>query len=243
MGYLFEKKGKPNIILSAPSTTLIGTTLREKLPYNIKSFTPIINFAAQGSVLVVKKDSPYKTIQDLIAEARKRPKELIQGGNSFTSHQSLMAQVIKKNAGVQWNFISFKNHSESLLNVLSGNVDFAIVNAISAVDHVRSGKLAVILNCSNKRDPRFKDIPTIKEADLGDPLVAYRGIIGPPNMPDYAVKKLSIAFRKLQDNDQFKKFTEYMEPAWMDSAEYGKLLERENSRLEELLGELNLLKK
>jgi putative tricarboxylic transport membrane protein len=243
MGYVFAKKGDPHVILNIPTTTFIGVTLTEKLPYNIKSFTPIVNMAAQGSVMVVKKDSPFKTAQDLITEAKKRPKQLIQGGYSFTAHQSLMGRVMQKQMRVQWNFISFKNQAEALLNVLSGNVHFAFVSPMHVEDHVRAGKLAVILNCSNERDPRFKDIPTVKEAGMGEPVMAYRGILGPPNMPDYAVKKLTVAFKTLLNNDRYQKFSEDMEPAWMTSVEYGKLLAKEHDQLEELLGELKLLKK
>jgi tripartite-type tricarboxylate transporter receptor subunit TctC len=243
MGYVFVKKGNPHVILNVPTTNFIGTTLTQNVPYNIKSFTPIVNMAEQGSVLAVRKDSPFKTAKDLIAEAKKRPKQLIQGGTAISGQHSLMGRVMQKRMGVQWNFISFKTHPEALLNVLSGNVHFAFVNSMHVLDHVRAGKLAVILTCTNERDPRFPDVPTIKEAGMGDPVMAHRGVIGPPDMPDYAVKKLTVAFKTLLNNDRYQKFSEDMETAWMTSVEYGKYLAKEHDQLEELYGELKLLKK
>ena len=91
-GYVFERKGNPYIVLAVTSNSFLGTPLREKLPYNYKSFTPICNFISDGSVLVVRADSPYKTVDDLIADARKRPKKLNQAGASFTSNENMMGK-------------------------------------------------------------------------------------------------------------------------------------------------------
>jgi putative tricarboxylic transport membrane protein len=78
MEYLFQRKGNPHIILNVSSSVFISTTILEKLPFNITSFTPLVTMAADGGVVVVRNDSPFKTFDDIIAEARKRPKELVQ---------------------------------------------------------------------------------------------------------------------------------------------------------------------
>ncbi len=245
MGYVFEKKGNPHVILNVSSGTHIVTTLRENVPYSIKSFTPIVNMAVDGCVLVVRNDSPFKTVDDLLAEAKKRPKELNQGGSSFTGHTNMMAKSIQKVKGVQWNFISFKNEAEALINVLSGNVHFAFTGPDIALDHVRAGKARVLLAAAPNRYPSYKDAPTVKEAGLGETIMVYRGIAGPPQMPDYAVKKLAAAFKKSMDSDLFKKFVidSMMQFAWMPTDEYRKHLAREDDEWKERLKELNLLKK
>jgi len=245
MGYVFERRGNPYLIMNVPLGNFIGTTLRENVPYSIKSFTPIVNMAIDGSVLVVKSDSPFKTIDDLIAEAKKRPKELIQGGSSFTSSRTLTGKSIQKLKGVQWNFISFKTEAEALINVLSGNVHFAITSPGVVLDHMRAGRLRGLLVDAPERYSQFRDTPTIKEAGMGEPLVIHHGILGSPNMPDYAVKKLEAAFRKVIDSDRFKKFREdeVLQPGWISTAEYTRLLNEEAHRLKTLLRELNLLKK
>ena len=80
---------------------------------------------------------------------------------------------------------------------------------------------------------------------MGEPIMVYRGIAGPPHMPDYAVKKLAVAFEKALDSDQFKKFVDdsMMKFAWMPTDEYKKHLEREEGEWKERLKELILLKK
>jgi putative tricarboxylic transport membrane protein len=144
------------------------------------------------------------------------------------------------------NFISFAGtDTEAILNVLSGNVHFAFANPSFAIDHVRAGKLRVLLAGAPNRFPQFKDIPTTKEAGMGDPIVSYRGLVGPPNMPDYAVKKLEAALKKIVETNRFKKYMEDVsaQPAWMSSNEYGMLLDKLNDRWKELLKDIDSLKK
>jgi putative tricarboxylic transport membrane protein len=245
LAYTFERKGNPHLVLSVTLTTFICTPLLEKLPYNYKSFVPIANLVSEGGVLVVKGDSPFKTIDDLIVEAKKRPKELLQGGGSLTSNEALMGQSMQKAKGVKWNFISFAGGgSEALLNLLGGNVHFAYTDPSVVLDYVRAGKLRVLLAGAPVRYPQFKDAPTCKEAGLGEPFMAYRGFVGPPNMPDYAVKKLEAAFKKVIEHSQFKKFIGDMSlPTWMSPNEFSKFLDNENNRWKELLTDLNLVKK
>jgi putative tricarboxylic transport membrane protein len=227
------------------SSTFISQPLMEKFPYNYKSFTPIVNLAVDGSVLVVRGDSPFKTIDDIISEAKKRPKELMQGGSSFVSLDNWIGQSIQKLKGVQWNFISFKSEPEAMVSVLSGNTHFAVSNPSSIIDYVRTGKMRVLLTCAPNRYPEFKNVPTSKEAGMGEPIVSYRGIVGTPNMPDYAVKKLEVVLKKAWDNDRFQKYMGdmAMQPFWLSSGEYSKLLDKMNDQWKGLLMDLDLLKK
>jgi putative tricarboxylic transport membrane protein len=245
LGYVFERKGNPHVLLAVGSNSFLDTPLRENVPYTYKSFIPVCNLIADGSVLVVRNDSPFKTIDDLIAEARKRPKQLNQSGSSFVSNESLMGKSIQKVKGVQWDYISFPGDAEATLAVLGGHADFQFVNPSGIIEHVKAGKLRVLLTGAPARYDEFKDVPTIKEAGLGDPITLYRGIAGPPDMPEYAVKKLEAAFKRVMGNPQVKKYTDdaLMQPFWLSSKEYGAFLDEENVRYKGWLEELKLLKK
>lgn len=195
-GYVFQKKANPYVVLAVTSNSFLGTPLREDLPYNYASFTPICNIVADGSILIVKSDSPYKTVDDLIADARKRPKALNQAGASFTSNENMMGRSIQKVKGVQWDFISFPGDVEATLAVLGGHADFSFGNPSGLIEHVKAGSLRVLLSGAPSRYPVFPDVPTIQEAGLGVPIATNRGFVGPPDMPEYAVKKLEAAFKK-----------------------------------------------
>jgi putative tricarboxylic transport membrane protein len=245
-GYVFDKKSNPYIFLVVGSNSFMATPILEKVPYNYKSFTHIANMIFDGSILVVRKDSPFKTVEDLIAEAKKRPKQLIQGGGSFTSNDNIMGRTIQKIKGVQWNFISFAGGgTEALLNVISGSVDFTFGSPDYVQDHLRAGKVRVLLTAAPNRYSQFKDAPTMKEAGLGEPIGTYRGLFGPPNMPEYAKNKLESVLKKVMDTPRFKKYLDdtIMQPAWMSSQEYSKFLDEENDRCKARLTRIDLLKK
>jgi putative tricarboxylic transport membrane protein len=244
MGYVFERRGNPHVVYVSTSGTFLSTPLLENLPYNFKNFTPICNFLADGSIVAVRAASPFLTIDDLMAEARKRPKTLNQAGSSFTGSQNMMGRAIQKLKGLQWNFISFNSETEATLAVLGGNADFQIGNPIAIMEHVKAGKLRVLLTAAPFRYAEF-DVPTIKEVGLGDAISTYRGIVAPPGIPEYAAKKLEAAFKKIFENEQFKKYMadSMAQPFWMSSKEYAKFLEEESVRTKERLDDLGLLKK
>jgi putative tricarboxylic transport membrane protein len=227
--YMYEKKGEDHLWASVPSALVLGTPLTIKVPYSYKDFTPIANLATDGSVLVVSSKSPYKTIEDFVNEARKRPNQLSQAVSSLTSNEAMMGRIIQKNKAIRWKLVSFKGEAEAASNVLGGNVDCTFLNPTSVIDHVRAGNLRVLLSGSAERYKDFPDVPTIKEAGLGEPSMTYRGIMGPSNMPEYAVKVLEAGARKILDSPRFQKYLEQsmMQQAWMSAAEYGKFLTKE----------------
>jgi putative tricarboxylic transport membrane protein len=242
--YLFERKGDAHILAGLPSFLAMATPLRVKVPYTYKDFTPIANVCTDGSVLVVSTKSKYKNMEDLIAEARKRPNQLSQGGSSITSNEAWMGKTMQKIKGVQWKFVSFKAEMEAASNVLGGNVDFAFLNATSVIEHVRAGNLKVILAGTKERYKAFPDAPTILEAGLGEPDMTYRGFIGPPNMPSYAVKTLEAAAKKILKSPRFQKHLEMsmMQEEWMDTREYAKFLDKDFESVKKKLTEAGMLK-
>jgi putative tricarboxylic transport membrane protein len=157
-----------------------------------------------------------------------------------------MGRSIQKATGTQWKFISFAGgNPEALVNLLGGNVDFILTNPANLRDHLAKGAVRVLLAGTPKRLPEFKDVRTIKEAGMGDHVPAYRGVLGPPNMPDYAVKKVEEAMKKVTESDRFKRLgTETgMQILLMPSSEYGAWLDDENDRMKSRLSDFGMLKK
>lgn len=243
MGYLYEKKADPHVVMIV-SSVYITTPILEALPYNYKTFTPIANLCYDASMLVVRSDSPFKTIDDLIAEARKRPKDLIQGCSSLSGYESLMGRVIQMETGVQWNTIPFRG-GQSLVNLLGGNVDFIFESPVDISEHVRAGKIRPLLSGSLTRFSEFKDVPTMEEKGLGKGIPSYRGVVGPPDMPEYAVKKLVAAFKKVTESERFQKYLDGTagKLLYLGPAEYIKLQEELTNQQQGLLSEMDLIKK
>jgi len=241
--YLFEKKGDDHMLSITSNANLIGTPLRVKVPYTWRSFTPLMNFAVDGSILVVSAKSPYKTMDDLFAAARKNPNKLTQGASSITSGEAKMGKIMQKIKGVQWKYVSFKSEIEAATNVMGGNIDFAMGNPGPLLEHVRAGNLRVLLAASTKRYKTFPDVPSIVEAGLGKPQISYRSLIGPPNMPQYAATALAAAAKKITETEQFKKYLDQslQQEEYMDAKQLAAFFEEEEKFEREQMIEAGML--
>lgn len=217
--YLLEKKGEDHLWAMTTNGLILGTPLRVKVPYNFKSFTPISNLCVDGSVMIVSAKGPYKTIDDVFDAAKKNPNKLAQGGSSITSNEAMMGKVMQNIKGVQWKFVSFKGEMDAAIAVMSGDIDFAFLNPSSVLEHVRAGNLKVTLAISTKRYKDFADIPTITELGLGKAQISYRALVGPPDMPQYAVTALEAAAKKIVATEQFQKYLDQsmMQEEYMDA--------------------------
>ncbi len=243
--YMFEKKGEDHVMACTSSGLILGTPLRVKLPYTFRSFTPIANLCVDGSVMIINAKGPYKTMDDVIAAAKKNPNKLAQGGSSITSNEAMMGKVMQKIKGVQWKFVSFAGEMEAATNVMGGNIDFAFLNPSSVLEHVRAGNLRVVLAASTKRYKAFLDIPTIQEAGLGKAQITYRSLMGPPNMPQYAAKTLEAAAKKIVESAPFKKYMEQsmMQEEYMNAKQLAAFWEDEEKLVKQQMIDGGMLNK
>jgi tripartite-type tricarboxylate transporter receptor subunit TctC len=243
--YLMEKKGEDHIMGATTNNLILGTPLRVKVPYNFKTFTPIANLCVDGSVMIVSAKGPYKTIGDVLEAAKKNPNKLAQGGSSIVSPESMMGKVMQKMKGVQWKFVSFSQEMEAATNVMSGNIDFAFMNPVGVVDHVRAGTLRVVLSASTRRYKAFPDVPTVEEAGLGKSLISYRCLIGPPDMPQYAQNTLEAAAKKIVDSGIFKKYMEQsmQHEEYMTAKQIYALFEQEEGQVKQQMIDGGMLNK
>jgi putative tricarboxylic transport membrane protein len=231
-GYMLQKKGDPYNLMMMPLAIIINLPLTEKVPYSYKDFTAIANLVLDGTILVVRADSPYKTMDDLIEAARKSPGKLNMSTSSVISDSSMMARQIMRTKDVSWEIVTFASVGESVLAVLGGTVDFVFSSPQFAIEHVRSGKLRVLMTGAPQRYKDILDAPTIIELGLGDPHVSYRGFFGPPQMPSYAVDKMAEVLKSMAATPRFKKYIDdnFMFDTWLGPKDYADLMVSQNTQ-------------
>jgi len=217
--FLLTKKGNDHYVAGTTSNLILATPLKADLPYRWTDFTMIANLCVDGSVIVVKANGPYNSMEDIIDAARKKPNQLAMGCSSITSNESMMGKVMQQKKSVKWKIISFDTEAKAAMNVMGSNIDFAFLNPIEVNELVRAGELKVVLAASSKRYKAYPDAPTIGEAGLGKPQVSFRAVIGPPDMPDYAVEKMESVLKKVVKSDRFQKFLSdtMMQEDYMDA--------------------------
>src|SRR5258707_10452565 len=143
----------------------------------------IVRMVVEPALVVVKVDSPIKTMAEFIQAAKEKPGALKMSGGSITSRENVVRQLLMKLTGTRWSFISFPSGGERIAALLGGHVDMMIVDPSEAGEQVRAGNLRVIAQVNERRLPAFPDIPTIKEAGYDIPNVPQmRGVVGAPGM-------------------------------------------------------------
>jgi len=111
------KKGDPHLWLTA-TTSFLTTPLLGKSKYNYQDFTPLANLAYHDFFVTVRADSPYKTMKDLIEDAKKKPGQIRTGGTYTPGTDALISHLIEREAGVKFNYIPSKSGGEAMVALL-----------------------------------------------------------------------------------------------------------------------------
>ena len=128
------------LVLGQTSNLAINPTLYRKLPYDPrKDLAPVVLAVSAPLVLVVKTASPFKTLADLLGQARREPGQLVFGtpGNGTVAH--LSAELLQKNAGVRLQHIPYKGASQALTDLLGGQLDLYLSSVPTALNQIKSG--------------------------------------------------------------------------------------------------------
>lgn len=211
--------------------------IERQVRYRPLDFTFICNVVEDANCFYVRVESPFKSLQDLVAAAKARPGQLSCGNTGIGSDDHLFALHFEELAGLQKMIsVPFTGTAPLLPQLLGGNLDIAALNVYDALPLVRDGKLRILAQAAARRAPDAPDTPTFRE--LGFDLVhgASRGILGPPNMPQHVTEKLIAAARVALVSEEFKREAArvFMPLNPMFGAEYKAFAERSFADLQRL---------
>lgn len=166
--------------------------MKTKVPYDgIDGFTFLRSYGEFVLGMVVKADSPLRSLQDMIDEGKRSPGKLKYGSVGINSTQHLIAETVQRDSGAKWVHIPQTGTAAGIANVLGGHLDF-LSDASSWAPNVRQGQLRLLAYTGDARSKFFADAPTFKE--LGFNVVRSRGaIVGPAGLPPEIAKRLETA--------------------------------------------------
>ena len=197
------------LVMGQTSNLAINPTLYKKLPYDpLKDLAPVALVGEAPLALVVRTDSKYKTLADLIAAAKANPDKVTMAtsGNGTVAH--LSGVRLMKVAGVKFAHIPYKGASGAVPDVMGGNVDFFVSSVPTVQGHVASGALRAIAVTSLKRSPVFSTVPTVGETYKGFDAVTWFGILAPAATPQPVIAKLNAEINKALRDPAIKKTIE-----------------------------------
>lgn len=189
-----------------PLNTVILNPERKAI-FNIDAFTPIINHVLDPGVIYVKPDSPYRTLKNLIDDAKKRRGEIRAGTTGILGDDHLAILMLEEATGIRFRIVHFDGDTPQMTALLGGQIDVAFLNVGGMTPRVKSGDMYPLAVMDKERSKFYPDAPCTVE--LGYPAVlsaSTRGIVGPNGIPSAIGQKLQTGFKKaMEDPDHVKK--------------------------------------
>jgi tripartite-type tricarboxylate transporter receptor subunit TctC len=222
-----------NFVITTLSLTAINPLINSKIGYDpFKDLTHVAYLAGSPIVFLVGAKSSIKTVADFVAKAKTSPKPLTYGVSGLASAGQMVAESFAQLAGVKFQVVPYKGASQSQLDLVAGNIDFATPTVTSASGQLQGGTVTGLAHTGSVRLPDYPNVPTLKE--LGYDLVAtnWFGLAGPAGLPEDIVRKVNAAInagmQEPANQQRIRQDGMIIDP--MDAAAYNAFVHNEAAR-------------
>jgi putative tricarboxylic transport membrane protein len=240
-----QQKGDPHVLLTFIPGQAQAALVAGKGAPTFRELTLICNLALDEQLIVVKADSPFKTIRDIIAEAKKRPAELTIGGTGAGQDDQICQRLFERSAGIKMRYVPFKSGGECITALLGGHVNMIWANPPEFVPQWEAKMVRPVAVAKSTRMADFSDVPTLKEVGHDVTYFFYRGIAAAQNIPAEASAFYENMFKRMAESSAWKEnyLKKYsLSPSWMGSKEFAKVVAKNEEESKEILKDLGLLK-
>ena len=227
--------------LALMHNSVIRQPLLTKVSWDpLKDFTYVIGLGSLSTGIAVAADAPWKTLGDLLADAKARPGLISWGNVGAISANRIYAERLARGAGTRFNMIPFKGGSEAFTALIGGHLDVYGDPGFGAM--ASAGRVRLLATMTAQRLPRWPQVPTLKE--LGHDLVvqSHIGLVAPRNLPPAITERLHAAFRKAAEDADYQRMSNEfdMAPALLDPAAYTAYAHAQFAREKVLLDEIGV---
>ncbi len=244
IGYRHVAARKPDGYSLVWSSNSISTAYHSGLlAFDYRAFDPVARVLVEAPVVAVRSESKWKTLGDLIADARSRPYGISVGNSGAGSHTHISSVALFKAAGVEVLDVPFPA-AQTVPSLLGGHVDALVQLPAALSSHVKNGTVRLVAALTSKRDPALPDVPTAQEQGFDVSLEAWRGIAAPRGAPKTVVAALEAAIRRTVESPGFASASQKLgvTPAYMPAEEFGALIAGEDATLARLMQLIGLEK-
>jgi tripartite-type tricarboxylate transporter receptor subunit TctC len=215
----------------------------QKVAYDpLKDFAPISLLAVNPFVLVINPSIPAKDLKELIALLKANPGKysFASSGSGATSH--LMSVLFNMMAGVSAVHVPYKGSSQSITDVVNGQVAYTIETVPAVAGLAKAGKLRAVAVTSAKRAEAMPEVPTIAETLPGYEMFGWIGLMAPAGTPGAITDRISAETRKIMQDPEIRKrfLAAGMEPAGNTPAEFADFLRKQNERYGSIVKQANV---
>jgi tripartite-type tricarboxylate transporter receptor subunit TctC len=244
IGYRYVAAQKPDGYSLVWNSNSISTTYHSgTLAFDYQSFEAVAQVLVESPVLAVRGDSKWRTLADVIVDAKSKPKGVTIANSGVGSHTHISSVALFKAAGVEAVDVPF-GAAQVITSLLGGQVDAAVQLPAALAEHVKSGQMRLLAALTTHRDPAFPDVPTAREQGLDVSLEAWRGIAARKGTPRAVVAALEAAVKKTVESPEFVLGCERLgaRPAFASAEEFDRLIAKEDAELAHLMKIIGLKK-
>jgi putative tricarboxylic transport membrane protein len=241
---LVNEKGNGKV-MQQMGLGLVGGVYTNKSEATLDQTTPVARLTEEPEIVIVNKDSPYQSFDQLLSAWKADPGKLAVGGGSAPGGPDHLApMLIAKTAGIdpkEVNFVSYDGGGELLAAVLGGQVAFGVTGPGETKDQIDAGEVRALAVTSAERAPSL-DTPTLKEQGVDLEFTNWRGWVAAPELSEEDKQTLIDLATSMHDSQEWK--DALAQNGWTDAFmvgdEYAAFIKAENQRVGEVLGELGL---
>lgn len=192
----------------------IGKILQPGLAYDpVTAFTPIIHLVNLPIVVIVRTESPVRTLADLIALARSRPDGITYASPGVGHVSHLAAELLARRAGVKFTAVHYRSGSDVLRSLLAGETEFTFPSVSTALPFIREGKARALAIGTPRPVPALPDVPAVAATYPGFEAMTWHGIEGPAGMDPALANRINAVFHAIVTNPEVKSTLETRQAA------------------------------
>jgi putative tricarboxylic transport membrane protein len=240
-----KNEGDPNQLM-VMGLVMLGAIETNQSSVNLSQVTPISTLTEEAEAIVVPAKSPYRTLDDLMADLKRDPASVAWAGGSAGGTDQLLVGLLAKAAGsdpAQTKYVAHAGGGEAIAAILSGSVDAGVSGVSEFADQVEAGKMRVLaVSGEEPVDVGGTQSPTIKEEGYDVVLTNWRGIVAPPGLSDAERDNVLAFVDEVRATPSWKESVERF--GWTEVAKSGgeldSFLDSEEQRVKQLVAELGL---
>ena len=209
IGHAYTAKARPDgyTIMTALSSIVVipeSDRINARAPsYQMSEFTPIALLSADPTVLVVRDDARWKSLADLLKEAREKPGTISYSSSGIYGTIHTCVEMLAQAAGVKFLHVPYKGGAPAMAALLGNEVGFTAQSPGVAAPHLNAGKARLLGSWAGERTKALPDTPTMKEQGFDVEFYIWAGVFAPAGVPQPILERISDAVRKAAHDPEF----------------------------------------
>jgi len=239
VGMAYVASAKPDgytLLMALSSISIIPEAERingRKPPYEMNQLAPIALVSADPTVLVVRADAPWKTVNEFVIDAKARPDKINYGSSGVYGTLHVAMEIFAAAADIKLWHIPYQGAGPAVTALLGGQVDALASGPSAVISHMKAGKLRALASWGDKRLASLPDVPTFKELGYDAEFYIWSGLFAPAGTPPATMEQLRRAARQSVEDPEFRNTMSKIETpiAYLDAPEFQQFWDRDAARL------------